>query len=474
MAEEEISSIVVKRFLISTTMFRKTKHQYMLKARSALFIFLCFISTALNAQDTTAITSDSIKWNLQQCLDHAIKNNITVATLRYDQGLAQQDLLLAKAQQYPNLTGNLNHSFTNSKNANPVVGGFQTQSSLAGNYGLNSQVTLYNGGFLKNDIRQKNLLIQSANLNTKEAENDITIQITQAYLNILLAKENIIYIEDVLATSNAQYAQGKQRFDAGALSKKDLLLLEGQAASDQFNLVNTQTLYRQNLITLKQILQLPSSSNFGVVEPDSVIVKEAAPSLAEAEQRAMETRPEIQNGKLGVEIAEIELTKMRAAGRPSVTFGANLASGYSDNQTTKYFSQVDNNFYQRLGLNIIIPIFANRAVKTSVERSKIQIEQAKLSLRGTQVTLDQAVEQAYVNMINTQAQVNAAEVQKRANEESYKITSGQLELGAVNALELQLQKNLYVQAVQAYVQAKYNAILNLKIYNFYTGVPVSL
>jgi outer membrane protein len=454
-------------------MFLKTKYPYMKKAISLILISLSFIAIKSRAQDSVS-SSGSVKWDLQQCLDHAKKNNIQVVTLRYSQGLAEQDYQLARAQQLPNLTGSLNHSFTNSKNANPVVGGFQTQSSLAGNYGLNSQVTLYNGGFLRNDIRQKNLLIQSANLDVQQAENDITLQITQAYLNILLAKENIVYIEDVLATSRAQYEQGKQRFDAGALSKKDLLLLEGQAASDQFNLVNVNTLYKQNLITLKQILQLPSSVNFEVVEPDSVIVKEAMPSLPEAEKAAFETRPEIRNGKLGVEIAEIELAKARAANKPSVTFGANLSSGYSDNQDIKYFSQIDNNFYQRLGLNVTIPIFANRSVKTSIERSKILIEQARLSLAGTKVTLDQAVEQAYVNVINTQAQVAAAEVQMKANEESYRITSGQLELGAVNALDLQLQKNLYVQAMQAYVQAKYNAILNMKIYNFYTGVPVTL
>ncbi|HLA60070.1 MAG TPA: TolC family protein [Puia sp.] len=434
--------------------------------------FLLLVSFQISAQDS--ISQSNVKWDLQQCLDHAKKNNITVNILRYSKDLSGQDLLLARAARLPNLNGTLSHSLTNSKNANPVVGGFQTQSSIAGNYSLNTGFTVYNGGFLKNDVRQKGLLVEAANLDIKVAENDITLQITQAYLNILLAKENIVYITDVLATSNAQLQQGKQRFDAGALSRKDLWQLEGQAASDQFNLVNVNTIYRQNIITLKQILQLPSSVTFEVVEPDSVTVREAVPSLAEAERAALDTRPEVQNGALAVEIAEVELLKARALGKPSITVGGNLSSGYSDNQTTKYFSQIDNNFYQRLGVTVGIPIFNNRAVKTNVERSKILIEQAKLSLAGTKTTLDQVVEQAYINVINAQAQFSAAEVQLKANEESYKITSGQLEFGAVNTLDLQLQKNLYVQAVQSYIQAKYNALLNVKVYNFYTGVPVTL
>jgi outer membrane protein len=121
-----------------------------------------------------------------------------------------------------------------------------------------------------------------------------------------------------------------------------------------------------------------------------------------------------------------------------------------------------------------VPIFANRVNKSNIERSKIQIEQAKLSLQGTKTTLDQAVEQAYISVLNAEAQLAAAETQWKTAQESYHITNEQLRLGALNTIDLLTQKNLYVQALQAYVQAKYSNILNKKIYDFYTGVPVSL
>ncbi|RYZ50524.1 MAG: TolC family protein [Sphingobacteriales bacterium] len=435
-----------------------------------LLVNACWQSRAQNL-----IQPDStLKWDLKTCLEYARKNNIQVNTLRYEQSLSEQDLLGAKARQMPTLNGSLSQSFTNSKNANPVVGGFQTQASFAGNYALNTGWTIYNGGFLRKDVQQQGLLIQSANLSVKEAENDITLQITQAFLNILLARENIVYLEDVLNTSRAQYKQAEQRYEAGALSKKDLLQLQSQVANDQYTLVNAQTNYRQNTVNLKQLLQIPSTRNFEARQPDTVFAKEAIPSLEEASKAAMETRPEIKNSQLNIDIAAIELEKQRALGRPSVSLGGNLSSGFSDNQTTKFFPQIDNNFFQRLGVTVGIPIFNNRSVKTNVERTKIIIEQAKLTLLGTKTTLDQAVEQAYIAVLNAQAQYDAAEVQLKANDETYRITSGQLELGAVNALDLQLQKNLYVQAVQAFVQAKYNAVLSIKVYNFYTGVPVTL
>ena len=426
---------------------------------------------SLQAQDTVTAP---LKWDLQTCLDYANKNNITIKSLRWDARSSEQDLLQSRAAKLPNLTGTLSQSVVNSNNANPVVGGFQTQANASGNYSLNSSWTIFNGGFLNNDVKQKNILLESAHLSVQQAENDITLQITQAYLNILLQKENIVYLQELVGTSQSQLALGKQRFDAGSLSRKDYLQLEATLANDQYNLVTSINAHRTNLIALKQILQLPSSVAFDVVQPDTLVTNQSIVTLPEAENAAVLSRPEVKIGELGVKSAQVELEKSRAGALPSVSLGAGLSSGYSDNQDLKYFSQLNNNFYQRLGVTVAIPIFANRINKSNIERSKIQIEQAKLSLQGTKTTLDQAVEQAYISVLNAQAQLTAAESQWKTNQESYRITNEQLRLGAFNTIDLLTQKNLYVQALQAYVQAKYNNILNKKIYEFYTGVPVAL
>lgn len=429
------------------------------------------VFAALQAQDTVTAP---LKWDLQSCLDYAKKNNITIKGLRWDTRSSEQDLLQARAAKLPNLTGTLSQSVVNSNNANPVVGGFQTQANASGNYSLNSSWTVFNGGYLNNDVKQKNILLESAHLNVQQAENDITLQITQSYLNILLQKENIIYLQELVNTSQSQLALGKQQLDAGSLSRKDYLQLEATLSNDKYNLVTAINAHRTNLITLKQILQLPSSVDFDVVQPDTLVTNQSIIALPEAENAAVRSRPEVKIGELGVQSAQVELEKSKAGALPTVSVGAGLSSGYSDNQDLKYVDQLNNNFYQRIGVTVAIPIFANRINKSNIERSKIQIEQAKLSLQGTKTTLDQAVEQAYISVLNAQAQLTAAESQWKTNQESFRITNEQLRLGAFNTIDLLTQKNLYVQALQAYVQAKYNNILNKKIYEFYTGVPVSL
>ena len=227
-----------------------------------LTIIGAFAST-VQAQDSTARQLPQ-QWTLQDCINYALKNNISVNTLRLSAQSSQQDLLQSKAALFPSVSGTVSQSLVNSKDADPVVGGFATQASFSSNYGLNSSVTLYNGGYLKNNIKSKDLSVQIANLNVQETQNDISLGIAQAYFNILLAEENKVSLEAVLTTSKEQLKQGKIKYDAGSIARKDLVQIESQVATDEYNLVNADNTVRLNKISLKQILQLPVSYELNI------------------------------------------------------------------------------------------------------------------------------------------------------------------------------------------------------------------
>jgi outer membrane protein len=182
----------------------------------------------------------------------------------------------------------------------------------------------------------------------------------------------------------------------------------------------------------------------------------------------------VQNGQVAVQLAEVNLSKAKASVQPYLTLNGALSTGYSDNQTNPYLKQLNTNFYQSLGLSLNVPIYSRRVNKTNILKSQILIDQAKLSLLDTKNTLNQQVEQVYYSWQNATAQYTAATTQLKTSEQAYNITQEQLKLGAVNMVELLQQKNLYVQATQAYVQARYNSILYNKIFDFYAGVPITL
>lgn len=440
---------------------------------NALIVVSIFHTAYIEAQDIQKEQLPVI-WNLEQCISYSKQQNIQINTLRLTTKSTEQDLLLSKAAKYPNLLGTASQTYTNAKNADLVVGGFQTQASFAGNYSIGSSMVLYNGGYLNNDVKQKELLIETAEYNAQTAENDITLQITQAYLTILLTKENSIYLNDIVETSKAQLKLGELKFNAGSIAKKDLVQLKAQFATDNYNLISSQNNERQNTLALKQLLQLPSGYNLNIQRPDTLMTILPVIDLAEAQKIALQQRPEVKSSQLATEAAELELLKSKAGYQPTLSASGTVASGYSDNQKTPYVTQLDNNFYQRLGLSLSIPIFNNRIAKTNVEKSKIAIDQSKLNLTNTETLLSQQIEQAYINVLNAQSQYTAAIDQLDANKENYRIANEQLRLGGITTVDYLLQKNLYVQAFQNFIQAKFNAIVSLKIYDFYKGEPIKL
>lgn len=444
----------------------------MLKLLTIIIISLLAYPVYVKAQDSI-LSGLPKQWRLEDCIEYAKKKNISLAALRLSTRSAEEDLLQSKAGVLPNLTGSVSQTLVNSNNTNSVVGGFQTQANFSSSYGANSSMTLYNGGYLKNDIRSKEFALQSSNLNVKETENSLTLSITQAFFNILLAREIMGSFEAVLETSKGQMQQGQQRYDAGSIAKKDFLLLESQVATDQFNLINAGNNFKLNTVILKQFLLLPSSFEFLVSAPDSIRLQTGLDSLNAAQAEAQRNRPEIRNREVQIKIAEIELEKIKASIKPIISINGALATGYSDNQSTEYFTQLHSNFYQSLGVSMGIPIYSRRVNRTNINKSKILLKQSELALYDSKTILNQLVEQTYINLLNAHAQYAAALSQLKTSEEIYFITNEQLKMGAVNTVELLQTKNAYVQALQAFTQAKYTAVLYNKVYEFYMGIPVT-
>lgn len=422
------------------------------------------------AQDTTRMAIPAV-WDLAACIQYAKQNNIQLNSLRLNKQSAEQDKLLAKSALLPDLYGSASQSFNHN---NLTTNTASTAINSSGSYGLNSSWTLYKGGYLKTDIKQKDLSVQSASYSILETENDITLQITQAYLSILVDKESIIYNLDLVKTSTAQLEQSQRRYKAGSAALKEVAQFEAQLAGDQYNLTSSQNAERQDKITLKQLLQLPASPNFDIVKPDTVISSQPISDLAAVQQYALQNRPEIKNAELGIQISDLNIDKAKSGYLPTLTLGAGISTNYANDPNFNVFKQFNNNLYQQVGVTLSVPIFTKRQNKTNVAKAKIDRAQSELTLENTKTTLALTTEKALINAQNSQQQLASATEQLKYNTEVYRIANQELKIGAANIVEFYQQRNLYVQAMQTYIQAKYNAVLAARIYEFYIGVPIKL
>jgi outer membrane protein len=413
-------------------------------------------------------------------LNYANAHNIQINTLRLAEQSYSQDVIAAKGAKLPGLSAMADNTFNNANNSNGNSG-LINQLITSGSYSVNSSIILWNNGYINNNIRLRQLETESAQYSVEQSLNNMTLLITQEFLNILLAKENLKYISDLVTTSKERAKQGQMFYDEGSIARKDLLQLQAQLASDKFLLVQTQNAIRQNILTLKQSLQLPPDTAFDISTPDTVIVSPSLKPLLDVRQEALTNFPDMKIGKLGIDIASLDIAMAKALFKPTISANGSLGTGYSEVilnsytlKKTGYFTQAGNNFYQRIGITVSIPIFSNYINRTNLEKARIAYKEAELNFQNDQLVLSQEVEQAYLNASNAIESYQAAKVQLQAAAESYRISNEEFKLGGANSYDLLQQRNQYVQAVQAFIQAKYAAVLQQKIYEFYMGERITL
>ncbi len=429
------------------------------------FLILLFKTLGIFAQTNNYPSS----WTLENCIEYAKENNISINSLKLSKNSAEQDLLQAKEAKYPSLNGTVSQGLFALNGSDRLhINGAQSQS-----IGANSSMTLYHAGYIRNNESSKNMLVQMAGLSVQEAQNNITLSITQAYLNILMTEENIIALEEILKTTRTQLKQGDQFYKAGNISKLNYLQIQAQVAQDEYNLIAAQNNLRTNIVNLKQILQLPSSYDFQIVKPENIVVDDNLKSLSEVQNLAQNQRPEVKYGELNIENSNTGLKMAQASVLPTLSLTGNVSTNYNYNNGN-YFNQLGNNFYLPVGLSLGIPIYNNRIYRTAVEKSKIEIEQANLSLLNTKTILNQQIEQAYINLQNSLSQYESASRQMDLNKQSYDIVNAQMKIGSIDYVQLQQQRLTYIQSIQNYLQVKYSAVLNKQIYEFYAGNPINI
>lgn len=439
-----------------------------IKAIVALCITLLLIAPAVSGQEATK------GWTLRNCIDYAIQNNIQIKKMQVDVQVNQAGFEQSKSERFPTLNSNASESYTHQK---PLQGDLTSEeSSFTGNYSLGSEWTLYNGLKITNTIAQQQIFVKSAELSVTESQNNIELAVTSAYLQILYAREAMTTAENTLNTSAAQRDRAKTLFDAGYIAESNYAQVQAQYSSDSYSLVTAQNNLSKQRLTLKLLLELDMNQELNLYFPelgDSAVLK-SIPAQQDVYSTALTFMPEIESSQLAINSAEYNIKIAKAGLLPSLNLSASTATGYSNAASNGFATQMEDNFYQNVGLNLAIPIFNHRQVKTSVTLAKLGLLTAQLDNTGTHKDLLSRVENAYLDAVSAQSRFQSATEQLSSTKKSYTLVEDQFNLGMKNTVDLLTEKIKYLAAQQEFLQAKYTAILNLKILDFYQQKQIEL
>lgn len=412
----------------------------------------------LNAQDDNSFK----EWNLDRCINYALDNNTAVIQSAISQSSTEQDYLKSKEAFAPSISASTNQNYAYQNMIGP-----NSQSVYSASYGINMDMTLFNGGRLTYTKRQNEVLVQASKEGLLSTKKQVMTNVLNAYLNILYNNESVKTNEKLLELNQAEYERSKVMYEVGKITKSDLAQVASQWSQSKYNLSKSRNNLRTSILTLKQLLELGIDVDFSVHIPeiDEADVLEPLPDVMEIYHNAMNTMPSIKQAELNIKSAEIGKRVAQGNWMPSISLRAGLSGSYNTQAAAPLGTQFTESLGPTAGITLSVPIYDQRSAKTAVNKAKLNIEKAKVDYIQAEKEISKNVETLYVEALNAQDNYITAKEKLEYAMTSYELVSEQYKVGLKNTVELLTAEKDLFQASQEVVQCRYNAIISIQLLN---------
>ena len=422
-------------------------------------------------------------WNLQQCIDYALTNNIQIQKNRISEQQGEVALWQDKGALFPSLSFSTSHTmgyrpFEEGTNIvqNGQVTNTKNKVTYQGSYGLNARWTVWNGGVNQKNIEKQKVQNEITRLNTEQSELTIQEQIAQLYVQIMYTKEAVQVNEKLQKTAQSQYERGVEMMNQGQMAKADVVQLEAQLSSARYDVTSSQTQLLNYKRQLKALLELDLNTEFDVSGqiPTDEQVLALIPSAQEAYAKALESRPEIKSAQLAIDAANMQMDIAKRGYYPSISVSASLGDSHYSASRNDVGKQMKDNLNLSAGVTVSVPIFDNRSNRSNVKSARLEQANSKLDLQDKKNSLSSTIEQYWINANSNQQNFLAARDRVKSQEASYELLNEQFQNGLKNTVEVLQGRDNMISAEQDLLQSKYTTLLNVQLLKFYTGEQIAL
>ena len=426
-------------------------------------IFFMITSVTVNAQQQPKV------WSLKECIEYAVANNLQVK--QQEIGLEEAEIGISNAygNYLPSLSGTANNTWNTGLSRNPITNTNERLTVRNSSYSLNSNITVFSGLQNYHQLQVAKLQKIASQYNLATIKDDISLQLANNYLQIVIQKENLELLKSQHQITLEQLKQTEQLVEAGNLPKGDVLILKATSATDQQNIANAENNVLIAKTAMKQLLNLKLNKPFKVqsINPSFgglVILETPIDTILDT---VLKNRNEVKLAEKNLEISgeQIEISKGRQY--PSVVAFANAGSSESGGVPNPFFTQIDDNFGFNYGLSLNIPVLNGFQIKNGIRQSKINNQRSLLRLEQVKQNLSRDVYQAYLDAKASNTAYKAAKLAVEANELAYDYATNRYEVGISNSLDYAQSKILYQNSQIQLIQAKYDLLFRLKLLELY-------
>jgi outer membrane protein len=427
--------------------------------------FIAFINLTIYAKQP---------WSLKACIDTAFKKNILLNQELLSSRIDKINLTQSKAGLLPNLNLNDTHNLNYGNSFDPYTYQYTNKDFTNNNISLNSSVTLFNGFFLLNTVRQNKLLYEAGMLDVEKIKNDIMLNVLAGYMQVLMDYEAINVAQAQVNETSTQVDETQKFVDFGKVAELSLLQVQSQLASDKLVKVNAENQMQIDKLTLLQLMETPVKNDFDIERQKlNDLFPEIPLSTEEIDSISLSFLPQIKSASLKTDASEFSLKMTESGWMPKLLLGGALKTGYSSLQIDDIPNQFKNNFSQVVTFTLSVPIFNNFLVKSSVAIAKINVLGAKLNEQQTKNDLRKNIETVYTNQVSASRKLGAIQEQMDLETRTYTDMKKKYTVGAIDATDFLIEKNNYNKVAMSLIQAKYDYVLKAKMVYFYLGKPLA-
>ena len=453
------------------------------------------------------------KWSLQQCVDYALKNNVSVKQSDVQARLTAITAKQGKASLYPNLTGSINSSYQHGLTTNPTTNILESASYLSGNMNLQASYNIFNWNARKNTIAANNLNLKADEIGIDKAKNDISLAIANAFLQVMLRREQARISELQMNQSKAQLSNTRKLVNAGSQPELNAIQLEAQLAKDSSALLQANALIQQSLINLKAYLNYDFELPFDIAAPsvDDIPIENIMDVQPDAVYLlALQTQPLQKMYSVRIEAAGKEVKAARGYMYPGLAAFGGMSTrvinskrpvlgllpdkpdgsyvevngtqypvyspsyGIKNYSGTPLFKQLNQNFGQDIGVGINFSIFNNYTSRTQWERAKANVSQLKLQNEQENLNLRANIYNAYQDAFSSFQKYQASQRTVAYSQKALDISKKRFDIGLLGTLDYIItQNNLYLAQIEE-VSNQYDFVFKMKVLEFYKGQGIKL
>ena len=423
--------------------------------------------------------------SLQDCINIGLDRSTAVLKGNIYVAQAGAQVLAAYGQFLPNLVAAGGYNYDHGNNFYSSAGiTLVNENRSQYNYQLTSSLNIFTGNYNIANSRAAKLNLQASNLTLERAKQQILLDITQAYLQVILDRKIVALDSENLSTSLKREEQLTMLTDVGRKAKTDLYQQQAQTSSDKLLYINSQSRLQNDRIALFQRLRIDSSDNYDVTDI-AINDNPDAAHYANKEmlvQTALHDRVDLQSADLNVSAADWNIKKYKSGYLPTVSLAAGLYNSGAYFNTLKVNgsdampadqvaipNQLGKYTYGIAGINASWNIFDRYYTKSNVKIARLNADNARIDRQDTEIGIVSSVRQAYNDYINAVQQLETVDKGLIAAQKAYEAVNGKYKEGATDFITEANAQLVLLQAGQSKVQASVNMMLQKKIIDYYIG-----